>query len=58
MEQGNLIDNWDVMGLRGTGSIDYTIDGVHVDEAWCHSAVISSRLAAAGSTSWGSSASR
>jgi alkylation response protein AidB-like acyl-CoA dehydrogenase len=40
VEQGNLIDNWDVMGLRGTGSIDYTIDGVHVDEAWCHPAVI------------------
>jgi alkylation response protein AidB-like acyl-CoA dehydrogenase len=40
VEQGNLIDNWDVMGLRGTGSIDYTIDGVHVDDAWCHPAVI------------------
>jgi indole-3-acetate monooxygenase len=39
-EQGNFVENWDVMGLRGTGSIDYTIDGVHVDEAWCHPAVI------------------
>jgi indole-3-acetate monooxygenase len=29
-EQATLIDNWDVMGLRGTGSIDYTIDSVFV----------------------------
>ena len=26
IEAVNLIDNWDVMGLRGTGSIDYTMD--------------------------------
>jgi alkylation response protein AidB-like acyl-CoA dehydrogenase len=34
-----LIDNWDVMGLRGTGSIDYTIDRVFVPEAYTHFAV-------------------
>jgi alkylation response protein AidB-like acyl-CoA dehydrogenase len=32
VEQATLIDNWDVMGLRGTGSIDYTIDSVFVAE--------------------------
>jgi alkylation response protein AidB-like acyl-CoA dehydrogenase len=35
----NLIDNWDVMGLRGTGSIDYTMDNVFVPEGWHHFAV-------------------
>jgi indole-3-acetate monooxygenase len=39
VEQGNLIDNWDVMGLRATGSIDYTIDGVFVPEHFSHFAV-------------------
>jgi hypothetical protein len=28
VEQVQLIDNWDVMGLRATGSIDYKIDSV------------------------------
>ena len=37
--QATLIDNWDVMGLRGTGSIDYTIDSVFVPEAYTHFAV-------------------
>jgi len=37
--QAKLIDNWDVMGLRGTGSIDYTIDGAFVPEAYTHFAV-------------------
>jgi alkylation response protein AidB-like acyl-CoA dehydrogenase len=37
--QAKLIDNWDVMGLRGTGSIDYTIDSVFVPEAFTHFAV-------------------
>lgn len=31
-EQATLIDNWDVMGLRATGSIDYVIDDVFVPE--------------------------
>ena len=34
--QATLVDNWDVMGLRGTGSIDYTIDSVFVPEAYTH----------------------
>jgi alkylation response protein AidB-like acyl-CoA dehydrogenase len=34
--QATLIDNWDVLGLRATGSIDYTIDGVFVPESYTH----------------------
>ena len=34
--KATLIDNWDVMGLRATGSIDYTIDSVFVPEAFTH----------------------
>ena len=37
--KAKLIDNWDVMGLRGTGSIDYTIDNVFVPDAYTHFAV-------------------
>lgn len=37
--KATLIDNWDVMGLRATGSIDYTIDSVFVPEAYTHFAV-------------------
>jgi alkylation response protein AidB-like acyl-CoA dehydrogenase len=39
IEAVNLIDNWDVMGLRGTGSIDYTMESVFVPEGWSHFAV-------------------
>ena len=39
VEQATLIDNWDVMGLRATGSIDYTIDSVFVPEAYTHLAL-------------------
>lgn len=39
VEQAKLIDNWDVMGLRGTGSIDYTIDEAYVPEAYTHFAM-------------------
>ncbi len=39
VEQATLIDNWDVLGLRGTGSIDYRIDDVVVDDAYTHFAV-------------------
>jgi alkylation response protein AidB-like acyl-CoA dehydrogenase len=39
VQQATLIDNWDVLGLRGTGSIDYTIDNVYVPEAFTHFAV-------------------
>src|SRR5678816_2064770 len=42
VSQAKLIDNWDVMGLRGTGSIDYTIDSAFVPEAYSHSAVTES----------------
>jgi alkylation response protein AidB-like acyl-CoA dehydrogenase len=27
---------WDVLGLRGTGSVDYDMNGVHVPEAFTH----------------------
>ena len=37
--RAKLIDNWDVMGLRGTGSIDYEIDSVFVPEQYTHLAV-------------------
>jgi alkylation response protein AidB-like acyl-CoA dehydrogenase len=36
VEQATLIENWDVMGLRGTGSIDYRIEGVYVPEGFTH----------------------
>ena len=36
VDQATLIDNWDVLGLRGTGSIDYRIDNVFVPEAYTH----------------------
>jgi alkylation response protein AidB-like acyl-CoA dehydrogenase len=39
VEQVRLIDNWDVMGLRATGSIDYEIDSVFVPEGYSHFAV-------------------
>ena len=29
-------DSWDVLGLRGTGSIDYTMTDVFVPEEFCH----------------------
>ena len=40
--QATLIDNWDVMGLRATGSIDYRIDDVFVPEAFTHIATTES----------------
>jgi alkylation response protein AidB-like acyl-CoA dehydrogenase len=39
VRQATLVDNWDVLGLRGTGSIDYTIDSVFVPEGYSHFAV-------------------
>jgi alkylation response protein AidB-like acyl-CoA dehydrogenase len=35
-EQTVYGDNWNVMGLRATGSIDYSIDSVFVPEAYTH----------------------
>jgi alkylation response protein AidB-like acyl-CoA dehydrogenase len=41
IEQANLqLDSWNVMGLRGTGSVDYTINGVFVPDAYTHSAFV------------------
>jgi alkylation response protein AidB-like acyl-CoA dehydrogenase len=39
VEKATLVDNWDVMGLRATGSIDYTIDSVFVPDGYTHFAV-------------------
>ena len=36
VEQAKLIDNWDVLGLRATGSIDYVIEDVYVPEGFTH----------------------
>ncbi len=36
VEKATLIDNWDVMGLRATGSIDYVLDDVFVPEAYVY----------------------
>jgi alkylation response protein AidB-like acyl-CoA dehydrogenase len=36
VEKATLIDNWDVLGLRATASIDYTMDSVYVPESWTH----------------------
>jgi alkylation response protein AidB-like acyl-CoA dehydrogenase len=40
VERATLIDNWDVLGLRATGSIDYRIDNVFVPEGYTHPALI------------------
>lgn len=37
--EATLLENWDVLGLRGTGSIDYRIDGAFVADAYTHFAV-------------------
>jgi indole-3-acetate monooxygenase len=39
VDKARLIENWDVMGLRGTGSIDYTIDAAYVPDGYTHFAV-------------------
>jgi alkylation response protein AidB-like acyl-CoA dehydrogenase len=39
VDKATLIDNWDVIGLRGTGSIDYTMRDVFVPEGFSHFAV-------------------
>jgi len=39
VKEATLIDNWDVLGLRATGSIDYRIDDVFVPDAFTHFAV-------------------
>jgi len=42
VDQATLIENWDVLGLRGTGSIDYRVDNVFVPEGYTHFAVTQS----------------
>ena len=44
VSRATLIDNWDVLGLRATGSIDYTIDNVFVPDAYTHFAVTEAPL--------------
>src|SRR3954453_17797041 len=36
VEQAELIDNWDVLGLTATGSIDYRIRDAYVPETFTH----------------------
>ena len=40
--KATLIENWDVLGLRATGSIDYRTENVFVPEAYTHFAVTES----------------
>jgi alkylation response protein AidB-like acyl-CoA dehydrogenase len=40
IEKATLIDNWDVLGLRATGSIDYTMENVFVPDAYSHPGLI------------------
>ncbi|MFI6294768.1 acyl-CoA dehydrogenase family protein [Nonomuraea sp. NPDC050790] len=36
IEDAEMLGNWDVLGLRATGSIDYRLDGVYVPESQSH----------------------
>jgi alkylation response protein AidB-like acyl-CoA dehydrogenase len=38
VEKATLVENWDVLGLRATASIDYTMDSVFVPEGFSHPA--------------------
>jgi alkylation response protein AidB-like acyl-CoA dehydrogenase len=40
VEQASLLGNWDVLGLRGTGSIDYVLENVYVPDSYSHFAVV------------------
>jgi alkylation response protein AidB-like acyl-CoA dehydrogenase len=44
VEKASLLGNWDVLGLRGTGSIDYTLDNVYVPDSYSHFAVVDEPL--------------
>ena len=44
VDQATLIDNWDVLGLRATGSIDYTTDALFVPEAFTYHATTETPL--------------
>jgi alkylation response protein AidB-like acyl-CoA dehydrogenase len=43
-EQATLIDNWDVLGLRATGSIDYTTDSLFVGQPYTYHATTNEPL--------------
>lgn len=43
-EQATLIDNWDVMGLKATGSIDYIIDDVFVPDSFTYGVAVMDAL--------------
>jgi alkylation response protein AidB-like acyl-CoA dehydrogenase len=40
VDEATLTDNWDVLGLRATGSIDYVLDAVFVPEELSHPVLI------------------
>lgn len=42
VEQAEIVDNWDVIGLRATGSIDYSIREVFVPETWTYPVFVQS----------------
>ena len=42
VDKATLIENWDVLGLRGTGSIDYRTERVFVPEVYTHPAITES----------------
>ena len=42
IEQVTLIDNWDVLGLRATGSLDYVIERAFVPDSYTHPTAITS----------------
>ena len=44
VSDATLDDNWDVLGLRATGSIDYSISDVFVPEAYTHDALADNPL--------------
>jgi alkylation response protein AidB-like acyl-CoA dehydrogenase len=39
IREAKLLGNWDTLGLRATGSVDYTIDSAHVPEEYTHDLV-------------------
>ena len=44
VSKAKLIDNWDVLGLRATGSIDYTTTDTFVPDAYTHPATTEQAL--------------
>jgi alkylation response protein AidB-like acyl-CoA dehydrogenase len=44
VDEATLIDNWDVLGLRATGSIDYSTDALFVPEAFTYHATTETPL--------------